>query len=91
MKEEIEGPHGCGVYGHRYYGITRKEVELMVSGSAIHYHRTNVFIDGVYEDGGIDSDNYHKCKSLIFELYKTIDFSLAKVIKEGDAIHEKVD
>ena len=63
----------------------------MVSASAIYFNKTNMFIDSVYEDGGIDSDNYHKCKSLIFELYKTIDFSLAKVIKEGDAMHEKVD
>lgn len=91
MKEEIEGPHGCGVYGHRYYGITRKEVELFMSASTVYFNKTTMFIDSAYKDGGLDLDTYNKCKSLVSELYTTIDTSLTNVIKEGDAMHEKVD
>ena len=90
MVDEIRGPHDCGIYGHRYYGMTRDHVEFLITVNDHHTSNFTKFIDAMYEDGGLDQETSIKCRDILAELHKMISGSLEKILYNGDEIHNNV-
>jgi hypothetical protein len=91
MPEEITGPHGCGVYGHRFYGLTRETVEFMSTANHHHNGVLSRFVDTLHDDGAIDTPTFVRCKDIISELHKLIDGGIETVLHDGDVLHKKVE
>ena len=82
---EIFNPHGGGISGHNYYGMSREWVVFASDASKYHNEMVNNrMINSMLEDGLLTQEEHAKCKQLANELFGIIDTSLQKILAEGD-------
>lgn len=87
MKHEIEGPHGCGVYGHNHYGLTRADVIFALEAEKAHIVNLNKCIHSFNEDGLISDTTHQMALNKLAELHKLLHSEMMEVLNRGDEIN----
>jgi hypothetical protein len=89
-EKEIEGPHGCGVYGHNHYGLPRAEVEFALDINEARTTNLTKQVQSLYDDGLVDARTRDICILLINALHGTIEGHIEEILKQGDIVNNLV-
>jgi hypothetical protein len=90
IEKEIEGPHGCGVYGHKHYGLSRADVEFEQDINVARTTNLTNQMHSMYDDGLLDGRTRDICLLLINALHGTIEGHIEGVLKKGDMVNNSV-
>ncbi len=89
-EKEIEGPHGCGVYGHKYYGLSRADVEFALDINTARTTNLTKQMNSFYEDGLLDARTRDICLLLVNALHGTIAGHIEDILKQGDMVNNSL-
>ena len=89
MQNEIEGPHGSGIYGHNYYGVDRESVIFALEIENAHIANMAKYISVIAEDGLITDTIRDTVGDKLAEIHTLLCTELKEVLKRGDEINMK--